>query len=54
MADAPKVASKGIVIHPRVLAVGGTLALVGLAIAGVFLWMVPNAAAREDVAKLGF
>jgi thiol-disulfide isomerase/thioredoxin len=43
-------ASKGIVIHPKVLAVGGTLALAGLAIAAAFLWMVPNAAAREEKA----
>lgn len=50
MADAPKVASKGVVVHPRVLVVGGTLALTGLAIASVFLWMVPNAAAREEKA----
>lgn len=42
--------TKSIVIHPRVLAVGGALALAGLAIAAVFLWMVPNAAAREEKA----
>ena len=42
--------AKGIVIHPRVLAVGGGVALAGLVMAGVFLWMVPAAAARESKA----
>jgi len=39
--------AKGIVIHPRVVIVGGGVALVGLVMAIAFLWMVPNAAARE-------
>lgn len=42
--------AKGIVIQPRVLAVGGGVALAGLIMAGVFLWMVPAAAARESKA----
>jgi thiol-disulfide isomerase/thioredoxin len=37
----------GIVIDPRVLIAGGGVALVGLIVLAVFLWMVPNAAARE-------
>ena len=42
--------AKGIVIHPRVIAVGGGVALLGLIMAGAFLWMVPTAAARETKA----
>jgi thiol-disulfide isomerase/thioredoxin len=42
--------AKGIVIQPRVLAVGGGVALLGLLMAAAFLWMVPNAAARESKA----
>ena len=42
--------AKGIVVHPRALAVGGGVALVGMLMAGVFLWMVPAAAARESKA----
>ncbi|MBA3539021.1 MAG: TlpA family protein disulfide reductase [Deltaproteobacteria bacterium] len=41
---------RGIVLDPRVLAVGGSVALVGVVVLGLFLWMVPNAAARESVA----
>ncbi len=41
---------RGIVIDPRVLVVGGTVAVLGLAVLAVFLWMVPNAAARESIA----
>jgi thiol-disulfide isomerase/thioredoxin len=37
----------GIVLDPRVLFVGGAVALIGLAVFALFLWMVPNAAARE-------
>ncbi|HEY1556449.1 MAG TPA: TlpA disulfide reductase family protein [Kofleriaceae bacterium] len=36
-----------VVIDPRVLICGGLVALVGLAVLGAFLWMVPHAAARE-------
>lgn len=50
MADAPKPAPRGIVLDPRVLIAGGAVALLGLAMLGVFLWMVPNAAAREEKA----
>ena len=44
---APTPAPRSIVIDPRVLLVGGAVALIGVAVLGVFLWMVPNAAARE-------
>jgi thiol-disulfide isomerase/thioredoxin len=37
-------------IDPRTLLVGGGVALVGVAVLGLFLWMVPNAAARERTA----
>jgi len=52
MADAPKTQAKeaptrGIVIDPRVLLAGGGVALIGLGVLAFFLWMVPNAAARE-------
>lgn len=50
MANAPKPAARGIVINPRVLAAGGTLALLGIAMLAAFLWMVPTAAAREEKA----
>lgn len=36
-----------VVIEPRTLMVGSAVALVGVVVAGLFLWMVPNAAARE-------
>jgi len=38
---------RGIVIDPRMLFVGGAVAAIGLAVLAMFLWMVPNAAARE-------
>ncbi len=38
---------RGVVIDPRVMIAGGAVALVGIVMLGVFLWMVPNAAARE-------
>lgn len=45
---APRPESKrGIVLDPRVLFVGGAVALIGVAVFAMFLWMVPNAAARE-------
>jgi len=36
-----------IVLDPRVLVAGGLVALIGVVVLGLFLWMVPNAAARE-------
>ena len=39
--------ARGIVIDPRVMLVGGTVAIIGVAVLAVFLWMVPTAAARE-------
>ena len=52
MADAAKTQPKsaptrGIVVDPTVMFVGGAVALVGLLVLGFFLWMVPSAAARE-------
>lgn len=44
--DEPK-SAKGVVIQPRAIAVGGGVAAVGVAVLATFLWMVPNAAARE-------
>ena len=38
---------RAIVLDPRVLVVGGAVALVGCLVLAAFLWMVPNAAARE-------
>ena len=46
MADA----RPGIVIQPRVLVVAGVVGALGIAAMALFLWMVPNAAAREAVA----
>src|ERR1044071_988414 len=40
----------GIVLDPRVLFVGGGVALIGIVVFGIFLWMVPKAAAREQEA----
>jgi thiol-disulfide isomerase/thioredoxin len=39
--------SKKIELDPRVLVAGGAVALIGVAVLALFLWMVPNAAARE-------
>jgi thiol-disulfide isomerase/thioredoxin len=39
--------SRGIVIDPRMMFVGGAVALIGVAVFALFLWMVPNAAAHE-------
>jgi len=36
-----------IVIDPRVMFVGGAVALIGVVVLGLFLWMVPSASARE-------
>ncbi len=47
MADGKK---RGIIIDPKVILVGGAVALVGVVVLALFLWMVPTAAARESVA----
>lgn len=49
MAAEPKESSRGrgIVIDPTVVGVGGAVALLGVVILAIFLWMVPTAAARE-------
>ena len=39
--------SRGIVIDPRAMFVGGAVALIGVAVFALFLWMVPNASANE-------
>src|SRR5882724_1515719 len=46
-------AGSGIVLDPRVLFVGGAVALIGVTVLGLFLWMVPTAAARELKAACG-
>ena len=38
---------RGFFVDPRVLLVGGCAALLGGAVLAFFMWMVPNAAARE-------
>jgi len=38
---------RAIALDPRTVFVGGAVALIGIAVFGMFLWMVPNAAARE-------
>lgn len=38
---------RAIVLDPQVMLVGGAVALIGVVMAAFFLWMVPNAAARE-------
>ena len=43
MSESPK----GVVVDPRVLIAGGAAAVIGLVLLSLFLWMVPNAAARE-------
>jgi thiol-disulfide isomerase/thioredoxin len=50
MATKPQPARTGVFLDARVLLVGGCVALIGLFVAGFFLWMVPNAAARESKA----
>jgi thiol-disulfide isomerase/thioredoxin len=37
----------GITIDPRALLAGGAVALIGVALLALYVWMVPNAAARE-------
>ena len=39
----------GVVIDPRMIIAGGLVALVGIGVLAAFIWMVPNAAARESV-----
>jgi thiol-disulfide isomerase/thioredoxin len=46
-AEAPRPAARGITLDPRMLLVGGAVAAVGVVVLGLFLWMVPTAAARE-------
>lgn len=41
---------RGVLLDPRVLLVGGGVAAVGVVVLALFLWMVPNAHARESVA----
>jgi thiol-disulfide isomerase/thioredoxin len=43
----PQKPRAGIYLDPTAIVVGGAVALVGVAVLAVFLWMVPNAAARE-------
>jgi thiol-disulfide isomerase/thioredoxin len=38
----------GIYVEPRTLVVGGAVALLGIALLGAFVWMVPGAAVREN------
>jgi thiol-disulfide isomerase/thioredoxin len=45
----PRVTPRKIVIDPRVMMVGGGVAIFGIAVLALFLWMVPNAAARESI-----
>ncbi len=45
----PKPERGGIVIDPTVLVAGSLVALIGVGVLAVFLWMVPGAAAREAV-----
>lgn len=40
----------GVVIDPKVLATGGAVAVIGLTLLGLFLWMVPTGAKREEKA----
>lgn len=42
-----KSGSPDVMLDPRTLLVGGAVALIGVAVLGMFLWMVPNAAQRE-------
>jgi thiol-disulfide isomerase/thioredoxin len=48
--DRPIAKPSGIVLDPRTIIVGGGVALIGVAVLAVFLWMVPSAAAREKEA----
>ncbi|MGE0548539.1 MAG: TlpA family protein disulfide reductase [Kofleriaceae bacterium] len=50
MTDGPTRSASGVVVHPRVLLAGGAVALIGVVLLGMFIWMVPSAAAREATA----
>jgi thiol-disulfide isomerase/thioredoxin len=50
MPDKPKPSRSGVFLDARVLLVGGCVALIGVFVLAFFLWMVPNAAAREQKA----
>lgn len=45
----PKAKPRGVVIDPTMIMAGGGVALIGIGVLAAFLWMVPNAAARESV-----
>lgn len=47
MTDSQTPAAGGFWVEPRVLLAGGLVAAVGVGVLAFFLWMVPNAAARE-------
>ena len=44
----PRQPDRGVIIDPVVIAVGSVVALLGVGILALFLWMVPTAAARES------
>jgi thiol-disulfide isomerase/thioredoxin len=46
----PKVPDRAVMIDPIPIVTGGAVALVGIVVMVVFLWMVPSAAARESQA----
>jgi thiol-disulfide isomerase/thioredoxin len=41
-------AERVVVVRPRAVMVGGLVAMIGVGVLAVFLWMVPSAAARES------
>ncbi|HUJ60555.1 MAG TPA: TlpA disulfide reductase family protein [Kofleriaceae bacterium] len=47
MVESPQQPKHAIVLDPVVLVTGGAIALIGVAVLAVFLWMVPRAANRE-------
>jgi thiol-disulfide isomerase/thioredoxin len=47
---APKVPERAVLIDPVAIVTGGAVALLGVGVLVVFLWMVPSAAARESQA----
>lgn len=46
----PKVPDRGVVVDPVAIVAGSAVALIGIGVLCVFLWMVPSAAARESQA----